>query len=304
MGLRTFFRRRRRIDAPPPVPSTDAPPAVRVRRRGDAPAPAAPAPAAPAPAAPAALTARARQRVKTQRIVLVVNSKGGAGKSTLAVNLASLCACRGMRTALVDFDPQGSSMEWLRRRPPQLPPISGVVARERGNFGRSRNLTLSVEPHFERVIVDTPARMNRFDLAHLLGKAHLTLVPVLPSPIDISASADFISDLLLLPEWQDGRGSLLAIMPNRVTPGTLHFRKLQVFLRNLNLPLLDPLRDHEVYVRAADMGCGAHELKSDQALVERRQWQGIGDWLDARLVGPAATLAASQPRQPPPTPRR
>ena len=49
--------------------------------------------------------------------ILVINSKGGSGKTTLTTNLASYYASKKIRTAIMDYDPQGSSMQWLRVRP-------------------------------------------------------------------------------------------------------------------------------------------------------------------------------------------
>jgi len=55
------------------------------------------------------------------RHIMVMNPKGGCGKSTLATNLASYYAARGKKTALVDYDPQRSSLDWLDRRPAKMP---------------------------------------------------------------------------------------------------------------------------------------------------------------------------------------
>lgn len=49
--------------------------------------------------------------------ILVINSKGGSGKTTLTTNLASYYASKKCRTAIMDYDPQGSSLHWLRARP-------------------------------------------------------------------------------------------------------------------------------------------------------------------------------------------
>jgi chromosome partitioning protein len=51
------------------------------------------------------------------RHIMVMNSKGGSGKSTIATNLASYYATKGHSVALVDFDEQGSSLDWIERRP-------------------------------------------------------------------------------------------------------------------------------------------------------------------------------------------
>ena len=61
------------------------------------------------------------------RHILVLNSKGGSGKSTIATSLAAYYASRDEKVALVDYDRQGSSLEWLERRPDNRPSITGVA---------------------------------------------------------------------------------------------------------------------------------------------------------------------------------
>ena len=50
------------------------------------------------------------------KTVLVASSKGGAGKTTIATHLAAQSALDGLRTALVDADPQASSTRWAQKR--------------------------------------------------------------------------------------------------------------------------------------------------------------------------------------------
>ena len=60
------------------------------------------------------------------RTILVLNSKGGAGKTTIATNLAAAFAIEGRKVALVDYDPQASATDWLAARPAERPAITGV----------------------------------------------------------------------------------------------------------------------------------------------------------------------------------
>ena len=67
------------------------------------------------------------------RHIMVLNSKGGCGKSTLATNIAAYFANEGASVALADFDPQRSSLDWLERRPADRAEIvSGYVDTHRG----------------------------------------------------------------------------------------------------------------------------------------------------------------------------
>jgi chromosome partitioning protein len=65
--------------------------------------------------------------------ILVLNPKGGSGKTTIATNLASYFASQGDRPLLQDNDPQASSSRWLKKRKPDQPFIHGVAAFERNS---------------------------------------------------------------------------------------------------------------------------------------------------------------------------
>lgn len=60
--------------------------------------------------------------------VLIANSKGGCGKTTLSTNLAGYLAFIGRRVVLSDLDRQQSSMQWLQRRPAEFPFIPTTLA--------------------------------------------------------------------------------------------------------------------------------------------------------------------------------
>src|ERR1700704_3478956 len=90
-----------------------------------------------------------------QKIVLL-NPKGGSGKTTLAINLASYFALQGLRPTLLDLDSQGSSMRWLAKRSAKQPFIHGVAVFVR--YSRvPRSFALRIPQDSQRVIVDTPA---------------------------------------------------------------------------------------------------------------------------------------------------
>ena len=67
-------------------------------------------------------------RQETRNKIVILNPKGGCGKSTLVTNIAACYASRGTSVAVMDFDRQGSSMAWLKRRPSGLPTIHGIAA--------------------------------------------------------------------------------------------------------------------------------------------------------------------------------
>src|SRR2546430_9190042 len=93
-----------------------------------------------------------------QRIV-VLNPKGGSGKTTLAIYLASYLASRGHTPVLMDFDPQGSTLRWVRKRRPVQAPIHVIAAFER-DTRTTRAFQLRVPDAATHVIVDTPAALD------------------------------------------------------------------------------------------------------------------------------------------------
>ena len=60
--------------------------------------------------------------------IVILNPKGGCGKSTIATNIAASYARQGSPPTIMDYDPQGSTMGWLDRRPSDLPAIHGIAA--------------------------------------------------------------------------------------------------------------------------------------------------------------------------------
>src|ERR1700688_3532681 len=91
--------------------------------------------------------------------IVVMNPKGGSGKTTIAINLASYFASRQQTPVLMDFDPQGSSIRWVKKRQPPQAPIHAIAAFERE--GRTtRAFKLRVPNKSSHVIVDTPAAIE------------------------------------------------------------------------------------------------------------------------------------------------
>lgn len=207
-----------------------------------------------------------------------MNTKGGCGKTTVATNLASLYAQRGLSTALFDFDPQGSSAHWLSLRGEQLPPINGVAA-FRTTMGVTRSWQLRVPPGTQRIVLDTPASMDRIELMERVQDADAILIPVLPSPIDAYATANFIRDLLLVAKLRSDR-TRVGIIPNRVRETTLAFQALQRFLDSLSIPVVAQLHDSQFYVQAAENGTGIHELNERRAARHLLAWQQLFTWLE------------------------
>ena len=186
--------------------------------------------------------------------VLVINAKGGSGKTTVATNLAAAYAAAGVTTALVDHDPQASATRVARR-------TSRDRARDRRRVcaqfrrGRHARLLLRQARSADRIIVDTPAALATTRIGQWVGEADRILVPVLPSAIDIKAASRFLGTLLLDPTMR-ARRVPIAVLANRVRHNTLVFGKLERFLHSLDIPFVTTLRDTQNFVRGAETGAG------------------------------------------------
>lgn len=206
------------------------------------------------------------------RRIMVLNPKGGCGKSTLSTNLAALYALRGHKVALADFDIQGSSLHWLAARPKERPPIQGTRAERDGE------LFLPHGPGY--LIMDTPAGLQGKELKRFVKATQTLIIPVLPSPLDMHAAAHFIEELLLIGRITKAR-TRVAIVANRVRRNTRVYASLQRFLARLRIPMVGVLRDSRNYVTAAERGLGIFELPPSQAARDVDQWTTVLKWLDS-----------------------
>ena len=118
--------------------------------------------------------------------IMVINAKGGSGKTTISTNLAAYYANVGYNVTLVDLDPQGSALNWLASRPLTKPKIKGVTSiMPKKILKKSNDIT----------IFDVPAAIYGARLENYIKKAQKIIIPVLPSPIDMAAAKDFLQSI-------------------------------------------------------------------------------------------------------------
>jgi chromosome partitioning protein len=217
--------------------------------------------------------------------ILVLNPKGGSGKTTIATNLASYYASQGDRPLLLDNDNQGSSTRWLKKRKPEQAFIHGIAAFER-NSRMTRAWQMRIPPEATHVIVDTPAAVLPQDLPEMTRSADAIVIPVLPSDIDIHAFSKCIADLLLIAKVRRDENRL-GVIANRVKRNTIIFQSLMRFLDTLRIPVVATLRDSQNYVRAAEQGLGLHEMRKHLVEQDIEDWKTLLGWLRAKeAAGP------------------
>jgi chromosome partitioning protein len=218
------------------------------------------------------------QKQEMRNKIVILNPKGGCGKSTLATNIAACYAARGAAPALMDFDPQGSTTAWLERRPDHLPTIHGIAA-FKNSMQATRSWQLRVPHDTRTLIVDSPAALSHDGLRELTRDSSSILVPVLPSTMDIHAASRCIADLLIVAKVNRNERKL-AVIANRTRKNTKSFGKLMRFLDSLGIPIIAVLRDSQSFVHSAEQGIGIHEMPPSRVRPDREQIDSLVDWLD------------------------
>lgn len=173
-------------------------------------------------------------------LIAIGNLKGGVGKSTLAVNLASAFAATGWSTVLVDTDPQQTATRWSAHR--LLPcRVATQPIRDLADAGawaaRAQQLRLEAEV----VVVDLPSVA-----APALGAACLMasaiLIPSGATQTDATTLQRTIHYVRSARRERIDRGPLAWIVPTRIVrPGLFHRRLELGPLPELGEPLTPPL---------------------------------------------------------------
>jgi len=206
------------------------------------------------------------------RTIMLMNSKGGCGKTTLAINIATWFADDGARVALADYDPQGSTLDWLNARGQYegIPVIEAVDA-----CGKSARPARGTE----LMVMDAPAGTHGKSITDMLRRVDDLIVPVLPSPIDMRACSRFLQELLA-----NGRISRnqtrLAIVANRVRENTRIYHQLEEYLGHLEIPFVAHLRESQNYIRSAETGLGIFELAPSLVWHDVELWDPLFAWLN------------------------
>lgn len=203
------------------------------------------------------------------RAVLVANPKGGAGKTTLATNLAGYFANQGNKTTLCDLDRQQSSLRWIAFRAPELPVISG--------FYGGNQIVLNLPRDADRIVVDAPAGLQGYKLNDYVKAVDKVLIPLVPSVFDMAATEDFLNSIR-----SDLRGQRdkVGIVAMRVDPRTKAAGMLEEFLKHFDIPIVAYLRNTQNYVNAAALGATIFDPPRARHRKDLEQWNSVIEWVE------------------------
>lgn len=207
--------------------------------------------------------------------LLIATPKGGAGKTTIATNLAGYLAGKRQRVALLDLDRQRSASRWLARRPAGFPKVFDAQADKDAKSLRAAGI------HW--LVMDSPAGLSGNALAERVREADAILTPVAPSAFDFEATADFLKELERLKPVREGRRPV-ALVGSRVDGRTVAASDLDAFLAPLSHDVLTHIRDAQAYVHAARDGLSIFDLPRSRGEELWADWPPIFDWLQSLLA--------------------
>lgn len=184
-------------------------------------------------------------------IISILNPKGGAGKTTLAVHLARALHLQGEKVLLVDSDKQGSARDWHEAGGGKggFP----VVGLDRPTLDKD---VPSLGQSYDWVIVDGAAKLEKM-IASAVKTADLILIPVQPSPLDIWACDSLVEMIQARQQVTDGIPSA-AFVVSRAKKGTVLAREVADAIAEFGFPILDgAIHDRTVFAKSMTDGSSA-----------------------------------------------
>ncbi|WP_150137412.1 ParA family partition ATPase [Candidatus Enterovibrio altilux] len=180
-------------------------------------------------------------------IVAILNPKGGAGKTTLALHLSRALKDDGS-VLLVDTDPQGSARDWAEQGSGDSFPVVGV-----DRAGALKSTINQISDGYKWVVIDGAAKLEEIT-AHSVSIANLVIIPIQPSPLDLWACQSLVSQIKQRQIITDGIPTA-AFQVSRAKKGTSLAKEVRAAVSEYELPLLDgTIHDRTIFAKALSDG--------------------------------------------------
>ncbi len=202
--------------------------------------------------------------------IAFTNSKGGVGKSTLAVHFTAWCHDHGNRVALVDADAQGSSSVWLQEAEPKIPIFRLQSPDE------ILEQVPALAQRFDGLVIDGPAGLSEVTRAIMLV-ADLALLPCGPSALDLRAANEAIRVVKQAQAIRHGPPDVL-LVPNKLQVQLRLSREFMETAKELSVPTTPGLRLRQAYADAAGQGTLVWRLRGAKKAAEEIKSLFIGVW--------------------------
>ena len=190
------------------------------------------------------------------KVLAILNQKGGVGKTTLAIHLATALARRGLKVLLLDADPQSSALDWAAAREGQ--PLFPVVGLPKSSIHKELP---TLTEKFDVVVIDGPPRVHDVARSAIMA-SDLVLIPVQPSPYDVWASKEIMDLLTEAAVYKPGIKKAFVI--NRKIVNTAIGRDVTDVLSEYPVPVLKTAISQRVaFAESATRGLTVFELDPD-----------------------------------------
>ncbi|MCG7497139.1 ParA family protein [Vibrio sp. Of7-15] len=201
--------------------------------------------------------------------MLVINRKGGAGKSTLAISIASWYAHQGFKTEIVDLDPQGTSYFWGSKN-------EGVRAQKflpTSNIPFSLALRLEADTHL--TVVDSPSNFSQFEMEKYVSMVDKIIFPVQPSPIDVHSMLGFVKSLISSKVFHSNEVEL-AFVITRCNGQQQGRQFVDRVIKHMKYPLLGTMSEDICYQEMFAQRTSFLEFNPN---VDQHLWHTLDSWL-------------------------
>jgi len=192
----------------------------------------------------------------TAKIICVCHQKGGAGKSTITMQLAGTFGLQGHKTLVIDADPQGTSIRWSASAPDDKP-FPAQVAGLGAAGAKVHREVKKFANDYEFILIDCPPAIDSPVPESALLVSDLALIPCIPSPPDIWAANGITGLINRISGVNEVLKSRLLI--NQIKDKTILGREVKELLNNFGIEMArTELGQREVYRHSALYGTTVH----------------------------------------------